>query len=66
MLPPECISNEHGHDKPKTYLILGGVGVLATEAVELSARPPTNKTVSLQRLIILDVLLELAQWIARC
>lgn len=54
------------HPGAKSYLILGSIGTLAAEAVELPARSSTDKTVSLERLVILDVLLELAQRVTRC
>jgi hypothetical protein len=43
------------------YLVLGHAGALAPEAAELSARTSSYEAISLQGLVILDVLLELAQ-----
>lgn len=45
----------------QTYLILGSVCALTTEAIKLSARASANEAITLQCLVILNVLLELAE-----
>ena len=51
--------------RPFTYTVGAAAHLLATHALLHAARAPPDQTVSLQRLVILYVFRELAEWVAR-
>ena len=48
----------------RTYLVLRRMGTLAAEAIQLAVRPSADEPITLQRLVILNMFLELAQRVA--